>query len=729
MPETPYESEVTKRLGQFSATHRGGSLQLTGTEKEMRHNRRVNLKKQAAAGGDSGAGVQFATGRPRDPLFYWKQNNLPYDFNEADHLRRIREYCSLLYSSHPIIASCIDIYSKYPLLGMSLTSKDSQLEDFYSDLFFSEEGLNYDEFTVDMGRQYWTLGEAWPFGSFNESLGIWEDEELLNPNDIEVERSPFLREPRFLIRLPQSLRDIIQNRSPAWEYQKLVQSYPELVTYQGQDDLLPVSSILLRQYKFKGADFSKRGVPILMRAMRSVMQEEMLNSAMDAIADRLYTPLILVKLGASATDLGTKTPWIPTEDDLESFNESLDVAMAADFRVLTHHFGIQMESVFGRENMPDFTNDFDRLEGRILQTFGLSKTMLAGGSAGETYAADALNRDLVSQLLTTYQKMIASHYRQRALVVAEAQEHYDYDERNGQRYVKMEEVLEVDEETGEKRIVEQPKLLIPEISFQSMNLKDEEGERQFLEAMNAAGVPISIKTRMTNIPFEFDDEIDRVRNERVQLAVAEQETRKAQYIALRDAKLPIPQDLLEDFQPKASQPPTPATDGRTPILGLDSTTDLPNMAPTEGDMQMPVAGVEAPGVGAQPVDPQQAAAMAAQMQIPPNVPEESNEMRAGMPKPASLYEQASRMRKITEEHYKQPPATIELSGADGSTVEVPSGEPTGKFAAPKHVGMRRHATHVRDVLRNQPMDQWSAQSKYEYEPVEPTSETDQEGSA
>lgn len=703
-----YENEVMRRLGAFTRRASGGASAPENSEAaQMRRNRAINRKTAAAGGPTSGGGgsAQFATGRPRDPLFYWKQNNLPYDFNESDELSRVREYTRLLYSSHPIIGSCVDIYSKYPLLGMELTSKDEKVTEFYQDLFFDEDRLNYNEFTVDIGREYWTVGEAWPFGSFNESLGIWEDDELLNPEDVEVERSPFLREPRFYIKLPESLRNIIEKRSPAWEYEKLMQAYPELARYTDQNALMPVSSVLLRQYKFKGDTFNKRGVPLLMRAMRSVMQEEMLNSAMDAIADRLYTPLILVKLGASASDLGTNTPWIPTPDDLEDFNESLDMAMAADFRVLTHHFGIQMESVFGRENMPDFSGDFERLEGRILQTFGLSQTMLNGASSGQTYAADALNRDLVSQLLTTYQRMIAKHYRQRALVVAEAQGHYDYDERNGQRYVKMEEVLEVDEETGEERIVEQPKLLIPDMHFRTMNLSDEESQRQFLEQLHDAGVPISIKSRMVNIPINLKDEIESTKDEQVRLAVAEQEVRKEQFLALRSAGLPIPADLLADFQPRANTVAgdAAATEGsRTPVMGLDPTVDTPNLDPNQQDMMADqVAGVVMPGQGAMPVDP-----IAAQQQIMDQqgsaVPPESNEQRAGMPTAAQLFRNASKMRSIAEEHYRpEEEFSAPLLDSDGNVCKDATGEPimlsgtpSGKFAAPKHIGMRRHDNTV-----------------------------------
>lgn len=635
--------------------------------------------------------------------------------------------CRLLYQSHPMIGSCVDIYTKYPLLGMELTCKDNKLTEFYSDLFLDEEGLNYPEFFIDFGREYWTVGESVPFGSFNESLGIWDDEELLNPDDLEVQRSPFLKDPRYFIHLPETLREIITKRSPAWEYQKLMEAYPELAHYTAEDALMPVSSILLRHYRFKADTFNKRGVPLLMRAMRPIMQEEMLNAAMDAVADRLYTPLILARLGVSASDLGTTQPWIPTDGDLEDFEEALDNALAADFRVLVHHFGVQMEPVFGRENMPDMTADFERIEDRILQTFGLSKTMLTGASSGQTYAADALNRDLISQLLTTYQNLCISHYRQRALVVAEAQEHYDYEERNGKRYVKMEEILEIDEESGEERIVEQPKLLIPDMKMRTMNIKDEEAERQFYESLRAAGVPISIKTRLVNVPIEFADEIEQSKDEAVELAIAEQETRKAIFEGLRDAGLPIPEDLAADFQPRAAQsmPPAAGVPTRVPMLGIDPVVNLGNLAPTEQDEAQPEPGAVVPGMGAMPVSPFQPAvpvpgdAMMGQQGPPPDRPEESDEQREDMPKAASivkdeagLYRAASRMREIVKEHYKPPRPLGEVQmrtvakkvgdGDETEDVQEPitpeDGIARGRWADPKHIGMRRHAGVTRNTL-------------------------------
>ncbi|PPS89445.1 hypothetical protein [Streptomyces sp. MH60] len=673
----------------------------SGEEAEMRKNRRVSRKVAAGGGGGVGSNpsVSFATVRPRDPLFYWRQNNLPFQFDDPEQMAKMRAYCRLLYISHPIVGSCVDIYSKYPLLGLKMSCKDDRLTEFYTDHFLSKDGLDYRKFLIDLGREYWTVGEAWPLGTFNEDLGVWDDEELLNPDDVEVQPSPFLREPRFLIRLPSTMRELIRTRQPAWEYEKLVQAYPELTYYADDNARMPVSNTLLRQMKFEADTFNKRGVPLLYRAMRSLMQEEMLNAAVDSIADRLYTPLIHAKLGASAADLGTQVPWIPTLDDLADFEEAVDAALAGDFRIIMTHFAVEMESVLGKEDIPDLSPDFERIEGRVLQTFGLSKTMLAGASSGETYAADALNRDLVTQMLTNYQEMISAHYRERALVVAEAQEHFDYEERGGKRYVKMEEVYEIDEESGEGRIVEQPKLLIPDLKFRTMSLQDEAAQNEFFEALREAGVPISMKTRLHNVAIDFDDEIEKSREEAVELAVQEQETRKAIYVALRDKGLPIPDDLKKDFEaralPEAQDPnQVPTAPLRIPLLGMDPVTSQPTLAPTMQDLQSTPAngGVVEPGSVPEPVD--------ADGQRPP----ESDEQREDMPKqsslspyaqrpapdePTGLFQRHERIRSLANAH--KPKVLVPVAEEDAEIPEaIQRKEAVGLYQGPRHLGMRRH---------------------------------------
>lgn len=643
--------DIKDLQGLFTAARLSGSASAGGENTdhavatEMRLNRQASMAKQSALGANN---ISLTVPRPADPRFYWRNSSFPYDFSNAEHIKQMREICRAIANAHPTIGSVIDTYATYPLAGMEIVCpKSPEIADFYQQLFM--EQLHYDEFLVDAGKEYWKVGESFPYGTFNELLGTWESDELMLPEDVKVVKSPFLMEPRMEMKLPAYIRKIIIERRPQQEYVKLITAYPELVAYarsgeqmlsaaEDEDDprvWIPVSNMVMSHIKHSVDHFTTRGVSIIMRALRALIQEEKLNSAQEAIADRLYTPFILAKIGASATDLGTDTPWIPTAGDLEAFLDDINAAMAADFRLAVHHFAVQIDNVFGRETIPDLTSDFERLEGKYLQAFGMSKTMLSGASSGETYAADALNRDLLTQLLTTFQKRMKRFVRHRAEVVAEAQGHYDFEMKGGRAVPIMEEIVVTNDE-GQKRIDRRPKLLLPDLRIRSMNMKDEDNLHALLEALRQSGVPISMRSRLVNIPINLEDEVEAVMQEQVDQAVAAQEARRKTYIALKQKGLPIAEDLRADFEPKVITPGQPQEAGQdVPLdtVGITDPASTTALAPTPEQISTgEVAGVDQTG-GSPTVQklPRNRALSGESNRVP-----ESDEQREGMPKAASL---------------------------------------------------------------------------------------------
>lgn len=657
------------------------------TATEVRRVRRLQRKAAGTPSPTGGGSVRPASSRINDPLWYWNQGGaFPYKPDTEEGLQKLREFCRFVALAHPVLGPAVEVYSKFPLNGMELDCKDPSVKEWHEEQFFDR--LDYENFLVSLGAQYWTDGEAWPLGSFNESMGIWEDDELIRPELCRPVASPFSSEPRFEIQLPDSLRKILTEQRPVHEYQRLREAYPELLRFCGDDDWMPMSNVLLRFVKHGSDPFHERGIPIMYRAVRSVVQEEMLLSAVEAVASRMYTPLVMFKLGASAADLGTNVNWVPTPADIAKFEETLDAAMAADYRVLTYHFAVDVQMVFGRENMPRLDGDFDRIMESQLQVFGLSKTMLSGAEGGQTYAADALNRDLVTQKLRTFQRTIQAFYRDRALVVAEAQEHYDYELKGGRRIPIMEQVLEIDEE-GNEVIVEQPKLLIPEIQFASMNMRDDATQRQLLEALADKGVPISNDLRLMNLPIDLAEQRERKAKEQIDDAVEAQRVRQRTYEALRDENLPIPQDLVDDFGPKAhpapqqdtAEPPVTAeTEPRIPTIGIDDPADTSALAPTADEL------ASDPTLSRDPVG-QQRGEEGVVVPMPrnrlmdrmtnPSRPPESDEQRAGMPRASVL------ATLVAEKEMDSPSASDDLPDLPEWSVMVDG---------PRHVGARRVRT-------------------------------------
>lgn len=575
-----------------------------------------------------GGNLQMALPMKREPLGSLREKGIPFDIHDEEELMEVRRWCRIFKATHYLIPLLISIYARFPIQGMSFQSKDPQIKAFYEELFFDR--LDYETYMIDFGEEFFTIGEVNSLASFNETLGVWDNEEIINPDDLIVQKSPFSSEDRLKLRVPQTIRDIIENTDGTAnprDIHIIQQYYPEFmraVRGSGYEEGIDVSSILLNRTVQKSSPWDTRGTPQMLRCFRQLMSEESLNAAQDSIADRLYSPLILAKLGSP--DLGDGEPWIPDPEELEEFRDDMQMAMASDFRFLSYHFGLDIQNVFGREAMPRLGEDYDRIERKILQVWGIGEELISGSNSG-TYASSALNREFLTQMMSTYQKYVENHIRKRCEVVAEAQGHFDYELSNGVKVPIYEEIYEVDEE-GQGHIRKRPKLLLPDIRFASINLRDESTERQFLMMLKQSGVPISDQAMMTNIPFEFDDELEQVEQERVKKILAEARSNVRAIAALESENLPLSSEMQmikeqmiiaqNDATSGVITPPETVPPA-APDAALMS-TPAPNIAPDETN-QMPVPGTT----------PQSFPDVLPRNQIAQR-PEISDEMRANAPR-------------------------------------------------------------------------------------------------
>jgi hypothetical protein len=257
---------------------------------------------------------------------------------------------------------------------------------------------------------------------------------------------------------------------------------------------------------------------------------------------------------------------MPGPDECEAFRDDIDIALASDFRVLVHHFGIDISNVFGREQMPNLGEDFDRIERRLMQLFGVNPSLLSAGSNSQPYASSALQAEFLNQILRTYQNFLKRHFMERARVVAEANEHYDYEQRGDTRVPIMEEHIEYDDE-GNIMVVERHKLLIPEINMKVLDLRDEATQRQFLAQLKSSGVPISDQTFMVGLPYTFKEELARFEEEAIEKTIAQQEAKVKIYRLLKAKNLPIPAELLQEIMAAGIEPNAGLNPAEFPEMG------------------------------------------------------------------------------------------------------------------------------------------------------------------
>jgi hypothetical protein len=502
------------------------------------------MQRTGASISPSGTDAQNAIPRFYDPLEYWDLSGLPWNVADEGHRHKLHKWLRLYYATHYLVPTLIDIFTRFPLIGMEFECKDHALTDIYEEIFM--RNLQYDDFFVSLGREYWCVGEAFPLGSFDEDLGVWEHEELINPEDVVIDNFPFLNTQQLKIVPPDYLRRIAQTKSPAREWYMLQEHYADLIPYLLKGEHIPISPVMIRQVANKMNNWDDHGTPILLRGLRTLLYEEKLLASQEAIAERLYSPLILAKLGIM--DMGEGLPpWIPTPAELESVRDDLDIALASDFRLMVHHFGLDITSVFGREQMPRLGDDFDRIERRIMQVFGVNPSLLSAGSNSQPYASSALQAEFMNQILKTFQNMLKSHYRERALVVAEAQGHQDY-EKKGQTRVPIFERVVVYDEEGNKQVKEVPKLLVPDLTFATFDLRDEATERQFLMELRQMGVPLPNADLLIGVDWKYKDKINEYNTELKEQTIAQQQAKMETYYALTVKGLPVPLDLKAECE-------------------------------------------------------------------------------------------------------------------------------------------------------------------------------------
>jgi len=548
-------------------------------------NRRALSRRTASMGGDD---VFAAMPRMYSPMEYFQAQKIPYRIDQDQERFKLYQWLDLFYRTHYLIPILVDIFTRFPLVGIELESPDPELKTFYEDLFF--ERMDYEHFLVDLGREYWTLGQAFPLGHFNETLGIWEEEELIDPTMVKVRKYPIIGGEQFFFASEgmETLRNIVEKQQPREIFYLLERDYPEWIPFLKNKKDIPVSNVLLKQVAFKSNPRDLHGTPILLRALRTLLHEEKLIASQDAVAERLYNPAILVKLGIQ--DMGqNRGPWIPTPAEVQDVRDQFDLMLASDFRLMVHHFGIEVQQVFGRDQMPRLDQDFDRIETRLMMTFGVNPSLLQAGSASQPYASSALQAEFLNQILRTYQKFLINHYKTRARIVAEAQEHFAYEKRGDTRIPIMEEVLTIDED-GNEVIEERNKLMIPEMRMKVLDLRDEATQRQFYQALKQQGVPLPDQDLAMGMHYDFVESLAKTEEEMIQKTVSQQEAKVKTYDILTAKGLPIPPDLKQEVEGMAGfQPPQPGEG-----------TDIGVTPPMPGeDIAMPPP----PGGGTGPIGP------------------------------------------------------------------------------------------------------------------------------
>ena len=92
--------------------------------------------------GSSGSNMQIAMPKIRQPMGTLGDQGVPFNVDDEEELREIRRWCRLFYQTHDLVPLLIDIYSKFPCVGLHIIIKIQS--GVYGDIF--KQSLSYSRF-------------------------------------------------------------------------------------------------------------------------------------------------------------------------------------------------------------------------------------------------------------------------------------------------------------------------------------------------------------------------------------------------------------------------------------------------------------------------------------------------------------------------------------------------------------------------------------------------------
>jgi len=285
-------------------------------------------------------------------------------------LIEVQNWANIFYNNEPLVQSIINLYSEYPLSKFDLVVEDDKIKREYEDMMFNADFDLY-SFIKQMSLQYWKLGEAICYGSYNVNDKRWDRFILLENSSVEVKINKINGKLRFFLLPTDALKSLIRSTDEQdIEYvNSLNPEFVEAIRQNKPVELPPECTSIIARIVRPG---DTRGTPICAAIFKILMLQDRLKVAQMAIADRHITPIQLWKIGSVAQG------YIPTDKDLENFREMLNQASLDPSFSIIFHDAVQFEAVGIKDKIIPLQPEFEYIDEKIMQCFGVNKAIITG---------------------------------------------------------------------------------------------------------------------------------------------------------------------------------------------------------------------------------------------------------------------------------------------------------------------------------------------------------------
>jgi len=425
---------------------------------------------------------------------------------------------------HPLFGVCVDFHATSVIGKFSFTGvPDKNVLNFYEN--WSEEVRLFRRL-LEMFREYFLLGEVYPFGSWDENQGVFDDIVMIDPNSIYITDHYLLGDEYDYIEYEpdEELKALINKALMDREFAYLLDGLDsQVIEAARKGKRIRLSSFNIEQLARKCSPYERRGTPIGMRCIKDLLLEEKYRAANYVIANRHIIPIMVWKLGDQNL--------LPTKRDVEDFRDMLTAVSKLENPNIVTHYAVNGEPLGVTGRTLPLAPEFERIRETILTAFFINEAVLRGEgpsfSGAPSIALRALNhmynnvRAMVEEFL--YYKFFLPIARAQNFFVEQKQAN----SRNGIRTKVLAKCnnCQYFVTRGQKRgstvrcpmarngdnsktcgrfISADKKYLVPELDWiGKLSLIEDRDQKDFLLRLHQdIGLPVSILARAFNIDYD-----------------------------------------------------------------------------------------------------------------------------------------------------------------------------------------------------------------------------------
>lgn len=449
--------------------------------------KRVQKKMTRAAS----ASVRMGNPSFYQPLFQTTNMLLPRDRREQN------EWCRHFYRTEPIVATALDLHTEFPISDLSNICSDPYIKKFFDYMAF--EKLDLVNLLLDIGLEYWKLGNVFPFGQFNETEGIWENFTLLNPDYVNVKSSIFAEE-KIIELIPDDQITNIISGGPTGELGELYRQFPDdMIAQVKLGKNITLDDRLVSHITHKASQYESWGTPIMMRCFKTLIYKDKLRQAQDAIANRHIMPLRVAKIGTPGE------PY-PSNDDIESFRDILMEGEDDPNFFLVYHYGLSFEYVGSTGKILPLNQEFDFINTELMTGLCINQAMLSG--EGPTYANAQVGYDTLARRYMSYRLRLESWIRNKVYKpISETQGFYrPVSGQIASKYLSSKEQRRL----AAKKEME---LIVPGLVWQQQDLTSNQSVMSFIQTLQGKGL-VSMTTVLPMLSLDPETEKRNLERER-----------------------------------------------------------------------------------------------------------------------------------------------------------------------------------------------------------------------